>query len=38
MKGFIGVKTKLENNTMFYRESVQIDKDWSSMFRFFLLT
>ena len=32
---FIGIEKQLENNTMFYREPVQIDKDWSNMFRFF---
>ena len=31
MKCFIGVEKKLENNTMFYREPVQIDKDWSNI-------
>ena len=31
MKYFIGKEKKLENNTMFYREPVQIDKDWSDM-------
>ena len=29
MKCFIGKEKKLEDNTMFYREPVQIDKDWS---------
>ena len=33
MKCFI--EKKLEDNTMFYREPVQIDKDWTNMFRFF---
>ena len=28
-------RKKLENNTMFYRGSVQIDKDWSNIFIFF---
>ena len=31
MKCFIGIEKKLENNTMFYREPVQIDKDWSNI-------
>ena len=35
MKCFIGIEEKLEDNTMFYREPVQINKDWSNMFRFF---
>ena len=35
MKCFIGIEKKLEDNTMFYREPVQIDKDWSNMIRFF---
>ena len=35
MKCFIGIEKKLEDNTIFYREPVQIDKDWSNMFRFF---
>ena len=30
MKCFIGKEKKLEDNTMFYREPVQIDKDWSA--------
>ena len=29
MKCFIGIEKKLEDNTMFYREPVKIDKDWS---------
>ena len=32
---FIGIEKQLENSTMFYRKPVQIDKDWSNMFRFF---
>ena len=36
MKRFIGIEM-LEDNTMFYREPVHIDKDWSNMFRFFFL-
>ena len=36
MKCFIGKeKKKLEDNTMFYREPVQIDKTWSNMIKFF---
>ena len=35
MKCFIGKEKKLEDNTMFYREPVQIDKNWSNMFKFF---
>ena len=37
MKCFKGIEKKLEDNTLFYRELVQIDKDWSNtcMFRFF---
>ena len=35
MKCFIGIEKKLEDNTLFCREPVQIDKDWSNMFRFF---
>ena len=35
MKCFIGIEKKLEDNTMFYREPVKIDKDWSDMIRFF---
>ena len=35
MKCFIGIEKKLEENTMFYREPVKIDKDWSDMIRFF---
>ena len=27
MKCFIGIKRKLEDNTMIYREPVQVDKD-----------
>ena len=37
MKCFIGIGKKLEDNTMFYREPVQIDKDWSNMIRLFCL-
>ena len=37
MKCFIGIEKKLEDNTMFYGEPVQIDKDWSNMIRFFCL-
>ena len=33
MKCFIGIEKKLEDNTMFYREPVKIDKDWSDMIR-----
>ena len=36
MKCFIGKEKKLEDNTMFYREPVQIDKDCSDMIKFFL--
>ena len=32
MKCFIGMEEKLEDNMMFYREPVEIDKDWSQMF------
>ena len=32
MKCFIGIEKKLEDNTMFYGEPVQIDKDWSNDF------
>ena len=32
MKCFVGIEEKLEDNMMFYREPVQIDKDWSHMF------
>ena len=35
MKCFIGIEKKLEDNAMFYREPVQIDKDRSNMIRFF---
>ena len=35
MKCFIGIEKKLEDNTMFYREPVKIDKDWSDMIRYF---
>ena len=35
MKCFEGIEKKLEDNTLFYREPVQIHKDWSNMFRFF---
>ena len=35
MNCFIGIEKKLEDDTMCYREPVQIDKDWSNMFRFF---
>ena len=31
MKYFIGIGKKLEDNTMFYREPVQTDKDWSGV-------
>jgi len=34
MKCFIGIEKKLEDITMLYGEAVQIDKDWSNMFRF----
>ena len=34
MKCFIGKEKKLEDNTMFYREPVQIDKNWSNMIKF----
>ena len=37
MKCFIGKERKLEDNTMFYREPVQINKDWSNMIQFFCL-
>ena len=37
MKCFIGIEKKLEDNTMFYREPVRIDKDWSNMIRFFFV-
>ena len=30
MKCFIGKEKKLDDNTMFYREPVQINKDWSN--------
>ena len=36
MKCFIGIEKKLEGNTMFYREPVKIDKDWSDMIRSWL--
>ena len=35
MKCFISIEKKLEDNTMFYRDPVQIDKDWSNIIRFF---
>ena len=35
MKCFIGTEKKLEDNAMFYREPVKIDKGWSDMIRFF---
>ena len=35
MKCFTGMEKKFEENTMFYWETVQIDKDWSNMFSFF---
>ena len=36
MKCFIGKEKKLEDNTMFYREPVQIDKNWSNIIKFFV--
>ena len=35
MKYLIGIEKKLEDNAMFYREPVKINKDWSDMIRFF---
>ena len=35
MKCFIGIGKKLEDNMMFYREPVKIDKEWSDMIRYF---
>ena len=35
MKCLIGIEKKLEDNTIFYREPVKINKDWSDMIRFF---
>ena len=35
MKCFIGIEKQLKNYAMFYRDPVQIDKDWSNRFRFF---
>ena len=29
MECFKGIEKKLEDNTLFYREPVQIDKDWT---------
>ena len=37
MKGFIGVEKKLEDNTMFYKDPVQIDKDWPYYDQIFLV-
>jgi len=37
MKCLIGIEKKLEDNTMFYREPVKINKEWSDMIRFFLV-
>ena len=34
MKCFIGIEKKLEDNTMFYREPVKIDKDWNKSIQF----
>ena len=38
MKCFIGIiEKKLEGNTLFYREPVQIDKNWSIIFSYFFV-
>ena len=29
MKCLIGIEEELEDNTMFYREPVKVNKDWS---------
>lgn len=36
MKCFRGIEKKLEDNTMFYREPMQIDKDWSNYVQIFM--
>ena len=36
MKCLTGIKKKLEDNTMFYREPVKMNKDWSDMIGFFV--
>lgn len=37
MNCLIGIEKKLEDNMMFYREPVKINKEWSDMIRFFLV-